>query len=117
MPKPLSGVNLYERITAYDEKTKKTVTVSQMLKGKIKAGAQETTSTRPKKRKGEGGFIGAIRQHTGLTDILEWVGKVSRIDDDVLASSARVMRPRFSPLHATGSAPTAIRCLALRAGR
>jgi hypothetical protein len=42
--------------------------------------------TRSKKRKGESGVIGAVRQHTGLTDILEWVGKASGIDDDVLSS-------------------------------
>ncbi len=42
--------------------------------------------TRPKKCKGEGGLVDATRQHTGLTDILGWVGKVSGIDNDVCAS-------------------------------
>ena len=42
--------------------------------------------TRPKKRKREEGVADATRRHTGLTDILEWVGKVSGIDDDVRAS-------------------------------
>ena len=42
--------------------------------------------TRPKKRKGEGNVFEAIRRHTGLTDILEWVGKASGIDDDVRSS-------------------------------
>jgi hypothetical protein len=54
--------------------------------GKIKQGTQEMVPTRPKKRKGEGGVIDATRHHTGLTDILEWVGKVSGIDADVRAS-------------------------------
>ncbi len=39
-----------------------------------------------KKCKGEGGLVDATRQHTGLTDILGWVGKVSGIDNDVCAS-------------------------------
>ena len=77
---------MYERVTAYNEKTKKTYTVSQKLKGKIKAGTQEIVPTRPKKRKCEADLINATRQHTGLTDILEWAGKVSGIHDDVLAS-------------------------------
>ena len=84
--RPNGDIYIYERITAYNEKTQKTYTVSQTLKGKIKSGTQEMTPTRPKKRKGEGGFIGAVRRHTGLTDILEWIGRASGIDDDVLSS-------------------------------
>ena len=84
--RPNGDIYIYERITAYNKKTKKTYTLSQTLKGKIKSGTQETTPTRPKKRKGEGNFIGAMRQHTGLTDILGWVGKASSIDDNVLSS-------------------------------
>ncbi len=56
MPKPVTGkthvgerrekrpngeIYVFERITAYNEKTQKTYTVSQKLKGKIKAGTQE----------------------------------------------------------------------------
>lgn len=82
--RPNGDVYVYERITAYNEKTKKTYTVSQKIKGKIKAGTQEIVPTRPKKRKGEGRVVtNATRRHTGLTDILEWVGRVSGIDDDV----------------------------------
>ena len=84
--RPNGDIYVYERITAYNEKTRKTYTVSQKLKGKIKSGAKEIVPTRPKKRKGEGIVTDATRQHTGLTDILEWVGKVSGIDDDVYAS-------------------------------
>lgn len=84
--RPNGDIYVYERITAYNEKTRKTYTVSQKLKGKIKSGTKELVPTRPKKRKGEGCVIEATRQHTGLTDILEWVGKVSGIDDDVYAS-------------------------------
>jgi hypothetical protein len=84
--RPNGDIYIYERITAYDEKTRKTYTVSQKLKGKIKSGTQEIVPTRPKKHKGEGGIADATRRHTGLTDILEWVGKVSGIDADVRAS-------------------------------
>lgn len=84
--RPNGDIYFYERITAYNERTKKTYTVSQKLKGKIKAGTQEIVPTRPKKRKDKAGVIDATRRHTGLTDILEWVGKVSGIDDDVLSS-------------------------------
>ena len=101
MPKPITGnkhvgerleqrpngdIYVYERVTAYNQKTRKTYTVSQKLKGKIKAGTTEMVPTRPKKAKVEEPVIGAARQHTGLTDILEWVGKASGIDDDVNAS-------------------------------
>ncbi len=84
--RPNGDVYIYERITAYNEKTKKTYTVSQKLKGKIKSGMWEMVPTRPKKRKGAGSVFGAVRRHTGLTDILEWVGKASGIDEDVLSS-------------------------------
>ncbi len=89
--RPNGDMYVYERITAYNEKTRKTYTVSQTLKGKIKEGTQELVPTRPKKRKGEGGVVDVVRRHTGLTDILEWVGEVSGIDDDVRTSFA------FSP--------------------
>jgi hypothetical protein len=65
--RPNGDTYVYERITGYNEKTRKTYTVSQKLKGKIKAGTQEITPTRPKKRKGEGCRVVATRRHTGLT--------------------------------------------------
>lgn len=79
-------IYVYERVTAYDEQSKKTYTVSQTLKGKIKAGTQDIVPTRPKKRKDDGGVLAATRHHTGLTDILNWVGRASGIDADVRAS-------------------------------
>ncbi len=84
--RPNGDIYIYERITAYNEKTKKTYTVSQKLKGKIKSGTRKIIPTRPKKRKGDGGVVHAVRGHTGLTDILEWVGKSSGIDNDALSS-------------------------------
>lgn len=84
--RPNGDIYVYERITAYNEKTKMSYTVSQTLRGKIKAGTQEMVPTRPKKRKEKGDDIAATRQHSGLTDILEWVGKTSGIDADLRAS-------------------------------
>src|SRR3989339_738802 len=84
--RPNGDIYIYERITAYDEKSQQSYTVSQKLKGKIKPGERELTPTRPKKRKGDRIIAGAGRRHTGLTDILEWVGKESGIDQDVLIS-------------------------------
>ena len=84
--RPNGDIYIYERVTAYDDKTKKTFNVSQKLKGKIKAGTKDIIPTRPKKSKGHGGVLSADRQHTGLTDILEWTGKASGIDDDLSSS-------------------------------
>jgi len=84
--RPNGDIYVYERITAYNKKTKKSYTVSQKLKGKIKSGTHEIVTTRPKKRKGERSVSGAERRHTGLTDILEWIGSTSGIDEDVLSS-------------------------------
>lgn len=84
--RPNGDMYIYERVTAYDEKARRTYTVSQKLRGKIKAGSQEMIPTRPKKRKGEGAPATAKRRHGGLTDILEWIGQSSGIDDDVRSS-------------------------------
>ncbi len=81
--RPNGDIYIYERVTAYDEKTKKTYNVSQKLKGKIKSGTEEVIPTRPKKDKKDSSCLSADRKHTGLTDILEWVGKASGIDDDI----------------------------------
>ncbi|ACF42611.1 IS1634 family transposase [Pelodictyon phaeoclathratiforme] len=84
--RPNGDIYIYERVTGYNERTRKTYTVSQKLQGKIKSGTQEIIPTRPKKSKNEGGLVGALRRHSGLTDLLEWVGKASGIDDDVRSS-------------------------------
>ena len=84
--RPNGDIYIYERVTAYDEKARRTYTVSQKLQGKIKAGTKEMLPTRPKKRKGEVAMACAVRRHSGLTDILAWVGKASCIDDDVRSS-------------------------------
>jgi len=84
--RPNGDIYIYERVTGYNERSRKTYTVSQKLQGKIKSGTQKIIPTRPKKRKSEGDVVGALRRHSGLRDILEWVGKASGIDDDVRSS-------------------------------
>ncbi len=84
--RPNGDIYVYERVTAYNERTRKSYTVSQKLKGKIKSGTREMVPTRPKKRKGERSVVGAERMHTGLADVLDWVGKASGIDEDVFSS-------------------------------
>jgi hypothetical protein len=75
-------VYVLERTTRYDPATKKTLTVAQRLLGKIVAGTTEMVPTRPKRSRASA-QTGATRRHTGLTDILEHVGRVSGIDGDV----------------------------------
>jgi len=82
--RPNGDIYIYERVTAYNDKTQKTYTVSQKLKGKINSETQELLQTRPKKHKQDA--VNAVRQHTGLTDILKWVGNSSGIDDDIQTS-------------------------------
>lgn len=64
-------IYVYERVTAYNPQTRKTVTVSERLKGKIKAGCTEIVPTRPKRKPGEAPKT-ATRQRTGTAEILQW---------------------------------------------
>ena len=75
-------IYVLERTTRYDQATKKTVTVAQKLLGKIVAGTTEMVPTRAKRPDGSARGM-ATRRHTGLTDILEHVGRVSGVDSDV----------------------------------
>ena len=115
--RPNGDIYIYERVTGYNERTRKTYTVSQKLQGKIKSGTQEIIPTRPKKSKSEGGVVGALRRHSGLTDILEWVGKAPALTMTCAPRSARATQPRLSPLRDTGSVPAETPCHALRDGR
>lgn len=83
-----SGITyVYERTTHYDQKTRKTVTSASKLIGKILPGSTDVVPTRPRKSNGLGAAQAvAIRRHVGLTDILEWAGRGSLIDQDVRSS-------------------------------
>jgi len=91
----------YERRRVWEDG--RTKTLSRTLLGKADERGGELRPTRPKRRAGEGPqaakgeataakgeataapSVEATRQHTGLTDILEHVGKVSGVDKDVRA--------------------------------
>ena len=81
-------IYVLERTTKYDPKTKKTITIGQKLLGKIKPGSNEIVPTRPKCKPGEKRVV-TIRKHTGLTDILEHVGRESGIDAEIRESFNR----------------------------
>ncbi len=77
---------VYERTTQYDPKSKRTMTVSTRLIGKIMPGGKEMVPTRHRKPNGfRKADALAVRRHVGLTDILEWAGRESCIDHDVRA--------------------------------
>lgn len=77
-----SGITyVYERITRYDQESRKTVTVSSRLKGKILPGETEMVPTRPKKPKGTGRFT--VKGHVGLVELLKWAGKASGVEADL----------------------------------
>lgn len=80
--RPNGDVYVYERTTQYDQKTKKTVTLHNRLLGKIDAKTGELVPTRPKKKKKSDNEM-TQRLHLGATEILDWVGKNSGIDQDL----------------------------------
>ena len=75
---------VYERTTRYDQKSRKTLTISTRLVGKIMHGETKMIPTRHRKPNGfrKAGVL-AVRRHVGLTDILEWAGRESCIDQDL----------------------------------
>jgi len=75
---------VYERTTQYNPETRKTMTTSTKLIGKIMPGETEMVATRHRKPNGYNKAESvAARQHVGLTDILAWAGRESHIDQDV----------------------------------
>lgn len=86
--RPNGDVYVYERVTAYDPKTKKTRTVSTKLLGKIPAGKTEMIPTRPKKMKSSDSNPApeAKRIHAGPAKLLAWMGTASDIDADLRAA-------------------------------
>lgn len=80
-------IYVYERTSVYDPEKRYYKSVSSKLIGKIPAGTTEMTSTRPRK-KSSSNIVGsqpitASAKLVGLTDILDWIGRTSGIDDAV----------------------------------
>lgn len=86
-------VYIYRRTTQYDRETKKTKTIKMELLGKKDPATGEIVKTRARRTKEEMELIRASRKHIGMTEILEWMGKSSGIDDD-LTSVMRGLAPK-----------------------
>lgn len=95
VPQKNGDIYIYEREYRYNPKTRKTERILNKLVAKIPKGTDKEVPTRPKRK--SGGTVDdhssqtlqlqASRQHTGLTDILEHVGKISGIDQALFAST------------------------------
>lgn len=78
-------VYVYERTLQYNPEKGYTEQTACRLLGKIPAGGTDMKPTRPGCRSGST----ATRKTIGVMDILEWAGRESGIDDDLLASADR----------------------------
>ncbi len=76
---------IYEVVTLYNPEKKYNEHVSSKLLGK-KAEDGTIVPTRPRKKPTVTDTT-AVRKTVGATDILEWIGKESGIDDDLLSSA------------------------------
>ena len=77
--RPNGDVYVYERVTQYDPKTRKTKTIKSTLLGILDPKTGETRPTRGKSEKKE--VAAAEVAHTGMTDILEWAGRQTGISE------------------------------------
>ena len=79
---------VYERITKYNPEKQYNEVISSHLIGKIPAGRDEIVPTR-KRRKSPPSLSAASVKRAGVTDILEWIGRESGIDQDLFRSTDR----------------------------
>ena len=86
VPQKNGSVYIYERITQYDPEKKYNRVLHSRLIGKIPQGETDIVPTRGKKSS-SGSTSGRIRsasaKRVGVTDILDWIGKESGIDQDL----------------------------------
>ena len=79
-------IYVYEVTTLYNPAKRYNEHVSSKLLGKKSSNGTELLPTRPRKSPRTAN-VTAIRKTVGVTDILEWIGKESGIDDDILSSA------------------------------
>lgn len=79
---------VYERITKYNPEKQFNEVISSHLIGKIPAGGEEIVPTR-QRRKESLSIHTASSKRVGVTDILEWIGRESGIDQDLFRSTDR----------------------------
>lgn len=85
-------IYVYEVTTRYNPEKRYNEHVSSKLLGKKSANGQDIVPTRPRKQVKHADatcVVGttAIRKKVGVTDILDWIGKESGIDEDLLTST------------------------------
>ena len=79
-------IYVYEVTTLYNPAKRYNEHVSSKLLGKKSSNGTELLPTRPRKAPRTAN-VTAIRKTVGVTDILEWIGRESGIDDDILSSA------------------------------
>ena len=85
-------IYVVERKTLYDPIKKRNNILSSKLISKIPKGSEIPVPTRPKRPKGDkkeekSKNIKAKRHHTGMMDIVDYVGKISGIDDAIYSAT------------------------------
>jgi hypothetical protein len=79
---------VYERTTKYNPEKRFNETISSQLIGKIPAGSAKVIPTRPRRTMSDANRTASCKR-VGVTDILDWVGRESGIDQDMLNSTDR----------------------------
>lgn len=85
-PQPNGDIYIYEVTTLYNPQKKYNEHVSSRLLGKKSPDGTGIVPTRPRKS-AKTDHVTAVRNTVGAMDILEWIGRESGIDDDLLASA------------------------------
>ena len=80
-------IYVLERKSVYDPEKGYTKSLGTRLIGKIPAGQSEMVPTRARKNKAETAPVVAIRQRVALTQILQWIGEASGIDEDLYSAT------------------------------
>lgn len=81
-------IYIYDVTTLYNPEKRYNEHVSSKLIGKIPAGETEIVATRPRRSaKSKKQITAASRYNVGVTDILNWIGRESGIDKDLMNSA------------------------------
>ncbi len=102
VPQKNGDIYVYERITKYNPEKHYNEVIKSRLIGKIPYGQNEILPTRPKKRPVAVASVKSFR--IGATDILEWIGTESGIDQDLFCSTDKVAALKILSI---ASAPSA----------
>ncbi len=86
-PQKNGDTYIYKVTTKYNPEKRYNEHVSSKLIGKIPQGETEMVPTRFRRSASEKKVVSASRANVGITDILEWIGRESGIDADILRSA------------------------------